>query len=429
MPASTPSLVIDRIGRLVTCVQTGHGTRNPLGIIENAAITIEGSHISALGPRDAVIPTRGWPRGVQVLDAAHRAVLPGLVDCHTHLCFGGDRRHEYQERRLGVSYEAIAARGGGILSTVTATRQALQDDPDSLVERMKGYLDQMLLHGTTTAEVKSGYGLSTEAEVAMLRLYRDINARHPIDLIPTFLGAHQTPPDYRTPDDRGRRRYVDLLCEEMLPVVASEGLAEFCDVFCERDVFTAGESERILRRGLDLGLKPKLHCDQFHAIGGIKVAAALRATSVDHLHVTPPSAVEPLAAAGTVAVGLPGVTYFLGLEDATPWRALHEAGVPMALATDFNPGTSMTNNLQIIASIASSRWRMPDELILPAITREAARAVGRQDSLGSLAPGRPADLIILDSSHEGVLTYHFGVNHVDTVIKGGRIHVRGGCRV
>lgn len=429
MSASPPTLVIDRIGRLVSCDHLGNGTANPLGVIENAAITIDGAHISALGPRNAVMPTRGWPPGVEVLDAAHQTVLPGLVDCHTHLCFGGDRRQEYQERRLGVSYETIAARGGGILSTVTATRRALQEDPGSLVERMQGYLDQMLLHGTTTAEVKSGYGLSTEAEVAMLRLYRDVNASHPVDLIPTFLGAHLVPSEYRFRDGHGRRRYVDLLCEEMLPAVAGEGLAEFCDVFCERDAFTVEEAERILRRGLELGLKPKLHCDQFHAIGGTKVAAALRATSVDHLHVTPASEVEPLAAAGTVAVGLPGVTYFLGLEDATPWRAFHEAGVPLALATDFNPGTSMTNNLQIIASFASSRWRMPDELILPAITREAAWAVGRQDSLGTLGPGRPADLIILDSPHEGVVTYHYGVNHVDTVIKGGRIQVRGGCRV
>ncbi len=426
--ALSATLVIEHIGRLLTCRLPPDGGTS-LGVIEDAAVVIAGRRIGAVGPQRELMPPTGWVSDTPVIDARGRIVMPGFVDCHTHLCFAGDRTVEYHERLGGVSYEAIAARGGGILSTVRDTRRALRDRPEELSGLMQRRLDEMLTHGTTTAEVKSGYGLNTEAELGILRLYQQVDRAHPVDLVPTFLGAHEVAPEFHEKGEAGRAHYLDLLCEETLPAVASEGLAQFCDVFCEKGVFTADESRRVLERGIELGLGAKIHCDQFNVIGGAQLAAALHAVSADHLHVTAPVDAGALAAAGTVAVGLPGVTYFLGLEDRTPWAEFHKAGVPLALATDFNPGTSMTSNLQMIASIASSRWRMPDTLILSALTREAARAVGRVGEVGTLAAGTQADVLILDCAHEGELTYHFGVNHVETVIKAGRVVVRGGRRV
>ena len=423
-----PTLVIDHIGRLVTCEGSPENPHD-LGVIEDAAVVISGSRITARGPRRDVVPEKGWPRGTSVVDAGGHVVMPGLIDCHTHVCFAGDRQHEYQERVAGVGYQAIAERGGGILSTVREMRQALNENPDELATRLVSRLNQMLAYGTTTAEVKSGYGLSTEAELAILRLYRHVDHTHSIDLIPTFLGAHEVPSEFRAQGTPGRGHYLDLVCQETLPAVAAEGLARFCDVFCEKGVFTVEESRRVLRRGIELGMGAKMHCDQFTALGGTRLAAELGAVSVDHLHVTAPTDARALAQSGVVAVGLPGVTYFLGLDDATPWSALREAGVPLALATDFNPGTCMTENLQSIASIASSRWRMPDNMILRGLTIEAAKAVGRDSEMGSVAVGKQADLLVLDCRHEGALTYHFGVNHVETVIKAGRAVIQGGQHV
>lgn len=422
------TLVIDHIGRLVTCAAP-HGTPSSLAVVEDAAVAIGGRHVLALGPRRELVPPRGWPSGCRIIDAERRVVVPGFVDCHTHLCFAGSRRDEYQERLGGASYASIAQRGGGILSTVRQTRAALRGRRAALAEDLRSRLDRMLLHGTTTAEVKSGYGLATGDELDTLRLYRDVGATHPLELVPTFLGAHELPPEFREDGEAGRARYLDLVCNEMLPAVATEKLAAFCDVFCEAHVFGVEDARRVLERGAELGLRPKLHCDQFHALGGVGLAADLKAVSVDHLHVTSPSDAALLARAGTVAVGLPGVTYFLGLEDRTPWAAFRDAGVPLALASDFNPGTCMTSNLQTIASIASSRWRVPDPMIFTALTLHAARAVMREHDLGSLAVGKQADLLILDCAHEGDVTYHFGVNHVETVVKAGQVVVRGGRRV
>ncbi len=425
---SPPTLVIDHIGRLVTCEAPFDG-QDPLGVIEDAAVVVSGGVLAAVGPRRQVRPEAGWPLAASVIDARGRVVTPGFVDCHTHLCFGGDRRAEYALRREGVSYATIAEQGGGILSTVQATRQALRECPEQLAESVGRRLDHMLIHGTTTAEVKSGYGLSTETELAILRLYRSVDRGHPVDLVPTFLGAHDIPLEFRSDGEAGRLRFVELLCQESLPAVAGEGLARFCDIFCEKGAFTLEESRRVLCRGIDLGLGAKIHCDQFHSLGGTRLAAEIGAVSVDHLHVTAPADASALAAGGTVPVGLPGVTYFLGLSDATPWKEFYRAGAPMALATDWNPGTCMTGNPQAIASIASSRWRMPDSLILRGLTIEAARAIGRAQDLGSVAIGKQADVLVLDCRHEGELMYHFGVNHVDTVVKAGRIVVCGGRRV
>ncbi len=423
-----PTLIIDHIGRLVTC-EAAADSHDPLGVIEDAAVVIAGEAIAAAGSRSEILARDSWPRGAHVINAGGKVVLPGFVDCHTHLCFAGSRREEYGLRLAGTSYQAIAERGGGILSTVRDTRRALRERPGELADRLRQRLDQMLVHGTTTAEVKSGYGLSTDSEVAILRLYREVDHSHPVDLVPTFLGAHEIPDEFRANGTHGRARYVDLLLEETLPAVAEQHLARFCDVYCEKGLFTVEDSGRILGRALELGLAPKIHCDQFSALGGLRLAAELGAVSADHLHVTPPAAVDSLAKSGTVAVGLPGVTYFLGLEDATPWPEFRRAGVPLALATDFNPGTCMTNNLQAIASIASSRWRMPVDVILRGMTIEAARAVGGAEDIGRIASGKRADLLILDCEHEGDLVYRFGVNHVGTVIKRGHVVVEKGHRV
>ncbi len=419
------TLIIDHIGRLVTCA-SATGDAAAWAVTEDAAVVVGGRRILALGPRRDLVSRGGWPPGCRIIDAERHVVMPGFVDCHTHLCFAGSRRDEYQERLRGASYESIAQRGGGILFTVRETRAALRERRADLAEDLRRRLDQMLLHGTTTAEVKSGYGLTTDDEMDTLRLYKEVGRTHPVELVPTFLGAHELPPEFRKDGEAGRGRYLDLVCNEMLPAVASERLAAFCDVFCEEHVFGVEDARRVLERGAKLGLRPKLHCDQFHALGGVRLAADLQAVSVDHLHVTSPSDAALLARAGTVAVGLPGVTYFLGAEDRTPWAAFRDAGVPFALASDFNPGTCMTGNLQTIASIGSSRWRVPDPMILEGLTLHAARAVGRERDLGSLAVGKQADLLILDCAHEGDLTYRFGVNHVQTVIKAGTLVVQGG---
>ncbi|MCS6975665.1 MAG: imidazolonepropionase [Gemmatales bacterium] len=392
-------------------VKTGQAMRE-LHVIPNGSLLLEGEEIAWLGPASDLPPL---PSGTQVLDASGKIVIPGFVDCHTHLIFAGDRADEFEMRIEGLSYQEIAARGGGIIRTVSATRQASREQ---LLEATQRRLNRLLSYGVTTVEIKSGYGLSLADEVRLLEVTRDLAAEHACEVVPTFLGAHEVPPEFR----QDRRGYVQLIVEEMVPVVAEGKLAEFCDVFCEQGVFDPSETERILKAAQDYGLKLKLHADEFSNQGGAELASRYGAVSADHLICISESGIEALRRSGTVAVLLPGTSWFLRVNYA-PARRLIDAGVPVALATDCNPGSCMTENLPLIGSLACIHLRMLPSEVLTALTLNAAAALGRSDRIGSLEVGKQADVVICDVTDYRQLFYHFGVNHAHTVIKRGRVVV------
>lgn len=396
---------------MIDLLVTGAGEVFPAtssGPIEQGVVAIQAGKLAYVGPPQGLGPIGG---DVPRLDAAGGLVTPGLVDPHTHLVFAGDRSGEYAQRAAGASYLDIAAAGGGIAHTMRATRQA---DLDTLVALATPRLDRLLASGVTTAEVKSGYGLEHQAELRMLRVVRALDDAHPIDLVPTFLGAHTVPPD------RKRAPYLDEVAGTMLSAVADEGLADFCDVFVERGAFSVAEGERVLRAGLARGLRPKVHADQLSAGGGAELAARVGATSADHLEHATDAGIAALAAAGTVAVLLPGAALFLGSDDRPPARRLIEAGVAVALATDCNPGTCMTENLLLMLTLGMSRLGMTAREVLEAVTIHAARAVGREQVAGTLEVGRPADLVVFDVPSHRHLPYHFGAPHARVVLKSGR---------
>ncbi len=374
---------------------------------ERGVVAIGGGEVVYVGDPQGLGPVPDAQR----LDARGGLVAPGLVDPHTHIVFAGDRSDEYARRATGTGYLQIAAEGGGIAKTMRATRAA---DLGTLVEHASQRLDALLACGVTTAEIKSGYGLQHDAELRMLHAVRALDASHPIDLVATFLGAHTVPPD------RERHAYLDEVVTRTLPAVAEAGLAEFCDVFVERGAFSLTEAERVLTTGRRLGLRPKLHADQLSAGGGAELAARLGATSADHLEHISDVGVEALARAGTVAVLLPGAALFLGSDERPPARRLIEAGVPVALSTDCNPGTCMTENLLLMLTLGMSRLGMSADEVLCAVTVHAARAIGREDVAGTLQPGRPADLVVFDVPSHRHLPYHFGAPHARVVLKHGQ---------
>lgn len=396
-------------------------TAGPQGEIPGGVVAVTGSTVTYVGAA-AGLEAAGLVVDAETrrLDARGGLVTPGLVDPHTHLVFAGDRSDEYAERAAGRSYVEIARAGGGIAATVRATRAASVDE---LVALARPRLDRLLACGVTTAEVKSGYGLDTATELKMLEVVRALDASHPIDLVPTFLGAHAVPPDRK--HERGR--YLDEVVGEMIPAVAGAGLAEHCDVFVEEVAFTVTEAERVLRAGLDHGLTPKVHADQLAAGGGAELAAAVGAVSADHLEHVSEAGIRALAEAGTTAVLLPGAALFLGQTDRAPARRLIRAGVPIALATDCNPGTCMTENLLLMLTLGMSWLGLSPTEVLEAVTVHAARAVGRADRAGVLAPGRPADLAVFDVPTPARLAYHFGVPHTRAVVKAGRVVLETGC--
>jgi imidazolonepropionase len=392
-------------------LKPGEEMRN-LAVIANGAVLIRDDRIEWVGPT-AELPLA--PLDAAVIDAAGKTVLPGFVDSHTHLIFAGTREDEFELRLQGVTYAEIAARGGGINATVRRVREASKEQLKELARRR---LDRMLALGITTVEVKSGYGLSPADEIKCLEVIAELNREHPCELVPTFLGAHDVPPEYR----EEREAYLRLVIEQMLPEVAGRKLAEFCDVFCEQGVFSVAESEQVLHTASEHGLKLKIHADEFSPLGGAELAARLKATSADHLLHVSEKGIEALHAAGTVATLLPGTAFFLGLAYA-PARRLIDHGLPVALATDCNPGSSMTENLPLIGTIACTQMKMLPAEVLTALTLNAAAALGRSDRIGSLEVGKQADLVIADVPHYRLLPYHFGVNHVWKVIKAGRVVV------
>ncbi|HEV2733495.1 MAG TPA: imidazolonepropionase [Longimicrobiaceae bacterium] len=388
MPDSTSAstLLFTNAAQVAACTgpTSSADGQDPAAVREGAAVAVQDGRIAAVGAEGELLAR--WP-GAQRVDCAGGVLTPGLVDSHTHAVFGRWRADEYVLRCTGVPYMEIARRGGGINASVRDLRERSEDE---LVRMALPRLREMLVNGTTTAEVKSGYGLSTADELKTLRAIRRLGEMQPIELVPTFLGAHEFPPEYR---DR-RDAYVDLLVEESIPAVAEAGLARFCDVFMEPGVFDRAQTGRILRAGLDHGLRPKLHADELEGSGGAELAAELGAASADHLGDVSGAGIRALAASGVVATLLPATLFFLGRPKFAPARALLEAGATVALATDFNPGSSPTPSLPFVMTAACSRMGMSPAEALRAATAGGAAALEVADGRGTLAPGAPADLAL-----------------------------------
>jgi imidazolonepropionase len=349
-----------------------------------------------------------------VIDAGGRIVLPGFVDAHTHPVFAGTRVAEFEERAGGATYQEIAARGGGIQSTVLATREASLDE---LVSAGKRYASWFLRTGTTTVEAKSGYGLTLEDELKILRTIKRLNSEASLRYVPTFLGAHDIPPEYKS----RREQYVSLLIDEMLPRVAEEKLAEYCDVFCENKVFTTEESRKILSTARSRGLGLRIHADQLSLSGGAQLAAELQTVTADHLEHTDSNGIAALQSAGVQPVLLPGSVYALGSNRYPAAREMIESGLAVVLATDFNPGSSPTPSMTMIHSIASTHMRMTPAESITASTINAAYSLNRGDQIGSLEAGKLADFVIHDANDYRELAYFFGVEHPWRTFAGGRL--------
>lgn len=356
---------------------------------------------------------------VERLDAGGGTLVPGWVDPHTHLPWAGSREHEFAARLEGATYQQIAAEGGGILATVRQTREASAEE---LAAAMQPRLKQMLRWGTTTAEAKSGYGLNLDDEIKQLEAIRRAADNQSVDLVPTLMAAHEVPPEFAD-GDSGRRAddYVAMVVDEIIPRVAEERLATFCDVFCEQGVFTTEQSRRVLEAGQRYGLTPRLHADEFVDSGGARVAAEVGAASADHLIAVSDEGIELLAETGITAVLLPGTSFFLMGHNYAPARRLIEAGVPVALATDCNPGSSNTESIPGVITLAVLEMGLTTEEALTAATLNAACTLGLGDEIGSVEVGKRADLLVLEAPNLSHLAYHFGINPVGTVVKAGRV--------
>lgn len=389
--------------------QRGHRLGD-LGIIEDGALACADGRIVAVGTTPDV--RADWWAPLQI-DAGGRVVCPGFVDPHTHAVWAGDRADEFAMRIAGATYQEIMARGGGIMSTVRATRSA---SLRQLVAQSRPRLDRMLAHGATTIEVKTGYGLTTESELGLLQAIAALQATHPATLVPTFLGAHAVPAEAKDDPDG----YVDRVVEEMLPAAAAfPSPPTFCDVFCDEGAFTLAQSRRILEAARALGMGLKIHADEFAPLGGTALAVELGAVSADHLVCTPPHEVELLGRSHTVAVSLPATPFGLAHRDYTPARAILDAGGALALASDCNPGTAWCESMPFVIALACRYLRLTPAQALVAATLNAAHALGLGDEVGSLQVGRAADILILNLPNVQHLGYRFGSNPVERVIKGG----------
>jgi imidazolonepropionase len=412
------------IGLLATlrgpCPRTGPAL-GELGLVEDAAVAARDGRLVYVGSDAGFDAAVSLEPGAAVLDAGGTAVVPGFVDPHTHLVFAGDRDDEIRQRLAGRSYAEIAAAGGGIVRTVTATRAAT---PEVLVSGLLARLDEALCQGTTTAEVKSGYGLETEAELRSLEAIRAAAALHPVALVPTFLGAHEVPLEHRGQ----RERYLDLLTREMLPEVARRGLARYCDVFCEAGVFSVAESRRLLETAREHGLGLRLHADELAWTGGAELAAELGCRSADHLVFVSEAGRRALAASGCAATLLPTASFYLRLPRYAPARALVADGAVVTLASDANPGGGLSPSLPFAMTVGCFAMGLSLEEALAAVTLNAAYALGLEAEVGSLEPGKRADLVVLRSRRLLDLV-RVGVPAIAAVLKHGRVVVRDGRRV
>ncbi len=419
-PPRTADLVVRNIGRLASLAgpapRLGPAMRD-LAFVDDAVLASKGSRIVYAGPAGDCPPLEAK----RELDAGGAMVVPGFVDAHTHIAFAGDRDEEIVRRLAGASYKQIAADGGGIVRSVTATRAA----PVEALERgIRARLDEMLLQGTTTVEVKSGYGLETAAEIRSLEAIRGASARHPVQVVPTFLGAHEVPVEHRG----NRGAYVDLLVEEMIPEVARRGLARFCDVFCEDGVFSVDESRRILETARAHGFALRVHADELGWTGGAELAAALGARSADHLLFASEAGIAAMARAGCVATLLPSAAFYLRLGRFAPARAMIDAGVAVALATDANPGGGLSPSLPFAMTIGCFAMGLSLEEALVAATLNAAYSLDVHRDAGSLEAGKRADFVVLRSARLLDLV-RVGVGAIRTVVASGRVVVESGQRV
>lgn len=416
-------LLVHNIGELITMAgEAGPRTGSRMAdvpVVKGGAVAVRDGVVVAAGlEADVRAQIAGLPVA-QELDAGGRLVTPGLVDPHTHLVHGGSREHELAMKLQGATYLEILAQGGGILSTVRATRGASED---GLYAKAKRSLDTLLLQGVTTCEAKSGYGLTLEDELKQLRVTKRLNEAHPVELVSTFMGAHMVPEEYK-----GRSAdYVKLVIREMLPEVKRLGLAEFCDVFCEHGVFSPEESEEILAAAKALGFGVKIHADEIEPLGGAELAGKLGCISAEHLLAATDAGFEAMRDAGVIAICLPATSFNLRLKQHARARRMIELGLAVALSTDYNPGSSPTESIQLVMTLGCLNLGLTPEEVLTAVTVNAAHAIGRGDRVGSLEPGKQADLVIFDAANLAYVPYHFGINHVDTVVKGGKVVVREG---
>jgi imidazolonepropionase len=409
-------LLLNNIRQLVTVAAEGKPWKagpamREINMIEDGSVLIERDTIQWVGTtRDFHAQLK---KEATIVDASDLIALPGFVDAHTHLLFAGSREDEFAMRAEGKTYQQIAEQGGGILKTVSATRLATKRDLKKLASHR---LDEMMKHGTTTVEIKSGYGLTEDDEIKMLEAIGELSHDHVMTIAPTFLGAHAIPPEFR----KRREAYVDLVCERMLPYIGKKKLAAFCDVFCDTGYFTVEEATRILKQAQSHGMKAKLHADELAASGGSHLAAELGAISADHLEHINQHGIDSLRTAGVVGVLLPGVSFFLN-HGYAPARKLIDSGVPVAIASDFNPGSCMSFSMPLMMTIACTQMSMTPEEAITACTLNGAAALGLSNQVGSIEVGKQADIILYNLPQYRHLPYYFGVNHVAKVIKRGTI--------
>jgi imidazolonepropionase len=408
-----------RDGQVVTAA---HGTcpvrgrdMQELEVIERGWVACAGERIAAVGPRASVENQVEVTSRTQVIDAQGKVVTPGLIDPHTHLIFGGSREDEFYLRARGADYMEIMEAGGGILSSVRATRSASLEE---LVASGRQRLQWMLQMGVTTVECKSGYGLDLQTELKQLEAVRILQQEQPVELVPTFLGAHAWPPEY----EGNQEGYVGFLVDTVLPAVREQGVAEYVDVFTEKGVFSVEQSRRIFQRAVELGFSLRVHADEMHTLGGAELAAELGMASADHLLMVSGQGISALAESDVMPILLPGTAFSLRKPYA-PARKMLEAGLPLALATDFNPGSCPTANLVLVMSLACLYMAMTPEEVFNAVTINAAHSLGRASRLGSLEPGKQADVVIFGVDDYKKVPYFIGVNLVETVIKAGRLVV------
>lgn len=407
------SLLIKNAAELVTCsgFQAKKGKEmSALHVIQNGAVVIEDGIIKAVGTTGELLKQYN-EADYEVIDAAGKAVLPGFVDSHTHLIFGGYRAEEFSWRLRGDSYMEIMERGGGIINSVRATREASKEE---LFAVGKKRLDSMLSFGVTTVEGKSGYGLDHDTEIKQLEVMQELDQVHPVDIVKTFLGAHAVPKDYKGREDE----FVDYLINKVLPTVTEKKLAEFCDIFCEKNVFSVEQSRKLLSKAKEMGMKLKLHADEIVQLGGAELAAELGAVSADHLLQASDQGVADMAKAGVVATLLPCTAFSLK-EHFARARYMIDNGCAVALATDLNPGSCFTESIPLVFALATLYMKMSIEEAITALTVNGAAAVGRADRIGSLDAGKQGDVVILEFPSYKYIPYHIAVSTVEKVIKKG----------
>lgn len=409
------NILIRNAAQIVTC--KGFAAKrgqemNQLHLIENGSILVEGGLIKAVGKTREILPDLGEGR-YEVIDATGKAVLPGFVDSHTHFVFGGYRAEEFSWRLRGDSYMAIMERGGGILSTVQATRAASREE---LIASGLGRLNSMLSFGVTTVEGKSGYGLDRDTELKQLEIMAHLQENHPLDIVPTFLGAHAVPREYRGREDD----FIDFLLRDVLPEVRERGLAEFCDIFCEKGVFDLKQSRRLLQGAGDMGFKLKLHADEIVTLGGAELAAELGAISADHLLQASDQGIRDMAERNVISTLLPGTAFSLK-EPYARGREMIDRGCAVALATDLNPGSCFTESIPLLFALATLYMNITTEEAVTAMTINGAAALDRADTIGSIDVGKRGDLVILEFPSYKYIPYHIGVSTVEKVVKDGRL--------